>query len=113
MTIEVDPEDIDLIKEVGYEIVSAEREGTNITVKISTPDSTDGIRVHRFGLDHAEQVSYIKDGEVIEEPKALKKVKSRIEREMRALETISSKNLSDYNVLHNEQKLVELCESLR
>lgn len=113
MTLQIDPEDIDLVEKVGYEIVEAKREGTNIVVKISTPDSTDGLRVKRMTLDHANLVKYIKDGEVIEEPKALKKVRSSIVSQLKSLEGISSKNMSDYDVIRNEKELISLCEELR
>lgn len=113
MTLQIDPENIDLVKDVGYDIDSVERKGTNIVIKITTPDETRGQRVHRYGLDHAEQVEYIKDGQVHKVPKALKKIRSRVERELRELESISSKDLSEYNVLNGEEKVIETCKELR
>lgn len=113
MVLDIEPEEAHLVEEIGYKVSEVKTTPSTIRVKLARPDSADSKKVISMSSDKAETVEYIKDGQVVEEPHALKRVKDRIESELRSVERSSEHEFESYDLLKDREKILEACEQVR
>lgn len=113
MVLDIEPEEAHLVEEIGYKVSEVKTTPSTIRVKLTRPDSADSKKVISMSADKAETVEYIQDGEIIEEPHALKRVKDRIESELRKVERSSDHEFESYDLLREREKILEACQKVR
>lgn len=86
--------DKELLKEAGFKIKDVYQKRNQIHVKVEEPRENLKTRVFHFGSDLAEDKKYVKDGEIVEEPKWKIKLRNILKDELE--EEVSTQNFDKH-----------------